>query len=216
MTKKVKKCSAHLEITLPSSSVSTPTQVSLTSTFPPTAGNRLENISRFLPGQRSPPCFRAAGITMFSDTTNGGGRSVLPFQLSSLCFLAATPPCAGGEGISSHWSQEREVTGFAWLNHHKPKGSFAHLELLTGCLICSEKKSKTKNRPQARQATAHTEKQVCLEILEKQRAEAEAGGDTWMGSFHPSTRGQVWKRLGLDQRLVSYRYGCCVWNVALV
>lgn len=146
MTKKVKKCSARLEITLPSSSVSTPTQMSLTSTFPPTAENRLENISRFLPGQRSPPCFGAAGITMFSDTTNGGGRSVLPFQLSSLCFLAATPPCAGGEGISSHWSQEREVTGFAWLNHHKPKGSFAHWELLTGCLICSEKKSKTKNQ----------------------------------------------------------------------
>lgn len=121
--------------------------MSLTSTFPPTAGNHLENISRFLPGQRLPLCFKAAGVTMFSDTTNGGGRPVLPFQLSSLCFLAVTPPYTGGEGISSHWSQEREVTGFAWLNHHKPKGFFsAHWELLTGCLICSEKKSKTKKQ----------------------------------------------------------------------
>lgn len=37
-----------------------------------------------------------------------------------------------------------------------------------------------------------------------------------MESFHPSTRGQVWKRLRGDQHLLPCRYGCCVWNMALL
>lgn len=100
---------------------------------------------------------------MFSDTTNGGGRPVLPFQLSSLCFLAATPPCTGGEGISSHWSQEREVTGFAWLNHHKPKGSFScsprTAHRLFNLFWKEKQDKKTSPKPKKQQ---HTGKSRCV------------------------------------------------------
>lgn len=148
---------------------------------------------------------------MFSDTTNGEGRSALPIQHSVfrlVFFSCNSTPC--------WWSRDRFPLiagkgghGVCLIKSPQAKG-FSPLQRIAHRLFNlfqKETQNKKQTTPQAQQPTAHTEKQVCLELLGKQRAETEAGVDTWMGSFLPSTEGQVRKRLGHEEHLLSCRYG---------
>lgn len=129
MTKKV--FSSSLQLQSPAALLAPPPKC-LLHPFPPHTHSR-KSLRKYFPGS-----FLARGHLGVSDQqespcslTQQTEKEDLPCPsstaFSGLCFLAAAPPRAGGEGSCSHWSQEREVTVFACLNHHKPKGSLSRL-----------------------------------------------------------------------------------------